>query len=208
MVEDYIQGQEVSTEVLVSNGEVIFKNFTKKVGIPGQEHIEYANYIPANSIMEQVELLISSASVGTGVLHAEWKIFENKAYLIECAARMPGDFIPNGISLSYDMNFRKQYILLMCGFPTSIKSVIVKYSIIQYCSTSNNGKLRSIENIELIKGYKEYITEFQLYVNIGEQVAIAKSFWDRLGYFILFGENKEEIYDIRNEILSKVVFVT
>lgn len=215
LVEDYIQGEEVSTEVLVSNGEVIFTNFTKKVGIPDQEHIEYAHYIPAelcnkikNSIMEQVELLISSASVVTSVLHAEWKIFENKAYLIECAARMPGDFIPNGISLSYDMNFRKQYILLMCAFPTSLNSTIIKYSLIQYFSASNNGKLRSIENIELIKEYEEYIAAFQLYANIGDRVAIAKSSWDRLGYFILVGENKEKICDIRNEILSRVVFVT
>ncbi|EAG7605018.1 hypothetical protein BLI19_14480, partial [Listeria monocytogenes] len=99
----------MSSEYLVKDGKIVFKNITYKEGIDNQECIEIAHHIPAIKNVEvekemynQINKLIEKANIGTTVLHAEWKVEKNIPVLIECAARMPGDYISNGISSSYN----------------------------------------------------------------------------------------------------------
>ncbi|WP_253255058.1 ATP-grasp domain-containing protein [Listeria ivanovii] len=122
IAEEYLEGYEMSSEYLVEDGRMVFKNVTYKEGARMQECVEIAHHIPATKAQkvekvmhDQINKLIVEANIGTGVLHAEWKIEKDTPVLIECAARMPGDFISNGISASYNFNFRKVYIDLMVG---------------------------------------------------------------------------------------------
>lgn len=81
MAEEFLSGYEMSSEYLVKDGKIVFKNITYKEGIDNQECIEIAHHIPAIKNVEvekemynQINKLIEKANIGTTVLHAEWKV--------------------------------------------------------------------------------------------------------------------------------------
>ncbi|EDN7333386.1 ATP-grasp domain-containing protein, partial [Listeria monocytogenes] len=192
MAEEFLSGYEMSSEYLVKDGKIVFKNITYKEGIDNQECIEIAHHIPAIKNVEvekemynQINKLIEKANIGTTVLHAEWKVEKNIPVLIECAARMPGDYISNGISSSYNFNFRRAYINLMIDVPFEINKIFQRYTIIQFFYTEKIGILAEVENLNLMHEHKEYILSYKVTKEIGAFVKPPDSSWDRLGYFII-----------------------
>ncbi|AZJ24076.1 hypothetical protein CT694_31680 (plasmid) [Bacillus wiedmannii bv. thuringiensis] len=212
IAEDFIPGYEISVEYLVKDGKVLFINYTKQTKL--EEFIEIAHEIPANinnsiceKINEEMQKIIDVAKVGTTVLHAEWKINKEQPYLIECAARIPGDFISNGISEAYGFNFRQEYINLMCNKPIDIKKDNSNVSFIQYFLPEKFGRLVKIENLNLLEFYPQNIVNWELNVALGDEIKPFQCSWDRIGYYILKAENYEGVQKIVNEINSNVKFI-
>lgn len=214
IVEEYLAGYEVSSEYLVKDGEIVFKNITFKEGAENQECIEMAHHVPAmedsnieRAIHSQINKLIEEADVGTAVLHAEWKIEENIPILIECAARMPGDFISNAISSSYNFNFRKEYIKMMVGCSFEINKYYQRYTIVQFFHAEKSGILSKVKNLNLLVKHEESILAHKMTKDIGSFVAPPKSSWDRLGYFIICGEMYEDLLLKKDYLCKSIKFV-
>ncbi|EAD3936409.1 hypothetical protein EIP42_13530, partial [Listeria monocytogenes] len=174
---------------------------------------EIAHHIPAIKNVEvekemynQINKLIEKANIGTTVLHAEWKVEKNIPVLIECAARMPGDYISNGISSSYNFNFRRAYINLMIDVPFEINKIFQRYTIIQFFYTEKIGILAEVENLNLMHEHKEYILSYKVTKEIGAFVKPPDSSWDRLGYFIIKSERYKDLLFKRDYLLNNIKF--
>ncbi|BBP02509.1 ATP-grasp domain-containing protein [Sulfuriferula nivalis] len=101
--EEYIQGKDFSIETIVCNGVVKYDNLTEEENlfIDGH-HLEMGYNIPAQKIaQDRIEAayvinqkILKRMGFLDGISHAEYRITaEGKIYLMEIAARPPGDGI-------------------------------------------------------------------------------------------------------------------
>jgi len=108
--EERLYGPEVSVEVLVRAGDIVFLNITDKKVQPGRHPVESGHAVPAavtveadRALRHHMRALIAATGFHSGVLHAEWILAGDDAepHLIECAGRLPGDGIVELIDLAY-----------------------------------------------------------------------------------------------------------
>lgn len=116
LVEQLILGREYSAEVLIS-GSYIQTFITQKYVSPYPYCNEVAHVVPAlvssslrESIEAEVSRIVAAFQVRSGLMHAEFKVHDEEAYLIEAGLRAPGDRITE-ISL-YQYGFRLEELLI------------------------------------------------------------------------------------------------
>jgi hypothetical protein len=101
VVEEFVDGIDVSVETLVWQGEPVFASITEESdGSPEQRFLEMGYTMPAVRIAPDVaervhatnRALLAGLTFENGMLHAEYKVTpEGRVVLMECAARSPGD---------------------------------------------------------------------------------------------------------------------
>ena len=101
LLEQYIPGRDFSVETLVQGGQVLFENVTEEREDPaGRANLEMGYTLPPVGIRPEVverayqlnRGVVSRLRFEDGILHAEYKVTEDgRIYLIEAAARNPGD---------------------------------------------------------------------------------------------------------------------
>lgn len=211
IAEEFIGGYEVSIETIVKKGDIIFNNITSKISLK-ESFVEEGHIVPGNVEQDTKKLIeeenlhfIKCLGIKNGLLHSEWKIENGKAFLIECAGRTPGDYIPVLISKTYDFNFFEKVCDIYLGIDTNIPNIP------QIITTSHffigyNGILRDIRGIDYLKN-NEKILRYMINVNKGDIINDIKSSWDRLGYFITYSDSYEGIEREVSEVTKKVEFV-
>jgi len=119
LLEQRVEGQEYSIESLVQDGEIIFSSVTHKMTTDQHSNtfVELAHTVPGSApenvlLLEAAQKVLRALAFSDGIAHSEWRFGrDNKPYLMEIAARTPGD----GILPLYR---------LACGEP--LESVIIK----------------------------------------------------------------------------------
>ncbi|MCX2829633.1 ATP-grasp domain-containing protein [Bacillus pseudomycoides] len=104
LIEQYIRGREYSVETLIQNKKIIFSCPTQKRTneLKGNCFVEMAHTVPAANLKEEEyqklldinREIVKKLNFKNGISHAEYKIdSEGNIYLMEIAARNPGDGI-------------------------------------------------------------------------------------------------------------------
>ncbi len=112
-IEEFINGQEYSTELFFRDGELVFSNATKKRTHDGVTPYEIGHTLPLALIASELskrlvvaaQELAQICEVGSGTIHAEWMVRDGEIFLVECAGRPPGCFITDLISHSYGFKY-------------------------------------------------------------------------------------------------------
>lgn len=113
LYEQYIDGKEYSVEGIISRGKVKHCSITEKFVSDESEFIEIGHIVNppldinlAMHIKKYVENVISVLKPDNCPFHAELRIASNgEPFLMEIAARLPGDKIGDLISLATNNNF-------------------------------------------------------------------------------------------------------
>ncbi|MGD8165324.1 ATP-grasp domain-containing protein [Pantoea sp. FN0307] len=104
LLESLIDGPEYSVESAIVDGKVIVTNITEKTTNcqNSDNFVEMSHTVPARTLSEQMQFslretnqwIIERLSFLSGITHAEFKIDQhNRIWLMEIAARGPGDMI-------------------------------------------------------------------------------------------------------------------
>jgi len=144
LIEQLVDGREVSVEAFVSDGVVGFFNVTAKAVRAGRFPVEVGHTVPADDISPEctdqlrsaVDTLVASTGVHTAVLHSEWIITDDGVWLVECAARLPGDGIDQLISLAYDFDFVTAWLSLLTGADSPSPRVASRAAATSFASQS------------------------------------------------------------------------
>ncbi|MFD1774703.1 ATP-grasp domain-containing protein [Paenibacillus rhizophilus] len=213
IAEDLVVGYEVSVECFVRNCKIIFINYTMQDGTVGRYFIEVGHEVPGNipsSVTDKLyqfkSRLVEAANVNTAILHSEWKIEEGEPILIECAARMPGDYIPKLISNAYEFDVHTAYINILRNKDPHINNKHKNYILIQYFQ-SKPGRLKEINNLEIFDELGDKLIEYSITVQPGNDVPELTSSWKRVGYFIIKDQSHEALRKLAEKINDTVEFV-
>lgn len=192
MVEEFIEGREISVEFISYNGKHYPLQITDKVTTEAPHFVELEHHQPSTlseemfaTIYDNTKTALDALGLTNGASHAEYKITEDgRIAIMEIGGRMGGDFIGSDlVRLSTGYDFVKGVIDVALGeFTEPVKTLNMCSGVYFLCKETEALK-ETIENWKnnplFIKGE---ITDNELrYVTCSA---------DRSGYVIYKAKNK------------------
>lgn len=214
LLEQFIEGPEFSIEIIVWNGKVNVLTVTDKKTTGAPHFVELGHNQPSCYSAEEVEILKAAAVSGVKALgvnncacHAEAKLMDGKAYLMEIGARLGGDFISTELThLSTGVDMVAAAIDVALGVEPDLrvkeepKGVCIRY----FCPKP--GKLVSICNTEILKDPRVYLWE--IYHKIGDVIPEVTSSLCRSGHVIVTEDSPQKAIALADRMINEVKFDT
>jgi biotin carboxylase len=194
IVEQFIEGEEISVETVSENGEHKILAMTDKVTTGFPHFVELQHHQPSKYTFSDLNETLTkivfrgldALDIKNGASHSEFIITpQNEVYITEIGSRMGGDFIGSDL------------VLLSTGY--DFLGAVIRISL--------GEKIEEFEKLKLYSGIYFYTAkskEVKKYVNDGGQCVIKSSFSeiiakkiskssDRSGYFIYQAETKIKV---------------
>lgn len=212
LIEQFIEGPEFSIEIIVWNGKVNVLTVTDKKTTGAPHFVELGHNQPSCFSDAEVETLKAAAIAGVRALgvnncacHAEAKLMNGKAYLMEVGARLGGDFISTELThLSTGIDMVAAAIDVALGVEPDLsakeepKGVCIRY----FCPKP--GKLVSVSNMEVLNNPHVYLWE--IYPKEGDVIPAVTSSLTRSGHVIVTGETAREAIALADKLVNDVYF--
>ena len=208
IIEEYMDGPEVSVEVMTIDGNPHILQVTDKITTGAPHFVEMGHTQPSRLGYENVEKIkdlaaraVKAIGIQNGPAHVEIKITKDGPKMVELGARMGGDCITTHlVPLSTGIDMVQSTIEIACGEKTNIAPKFDKGSAIRYFKTEQ-GVIKSISGIEEAKNISG-VKEISFVKNIGDQVGSIDSSVDRVGFVIAQGDNADEAEAICEKALD------
>lgn len=198
IVEEYLEGPEVSVEVMVVNGKVNILQITDKITTEAPHFVELGHTQPSRlpadtqlQIREVTEMACKSIGIDKGPAHVEMKVTKRGPVMIELGARMGGDNITTHlVPLSTGIDMVGSTIKVAIGEQPDIEPTLHCGSAIRYFEVPF-GTIKAIEGIEeaqKIPGVKQITFTKE----VGEESTPIHCSNDRIGFVIAQGFTAED----------------
>ena len=213
IVEEYLDGPEVSVEVMVVNGEVSILQITDKITTEAPHFVEMGHTQPSRlpndtqkAIRNVTEAACKAIGIDKGPAHVEMKVTKRGPVMIELGARMGGDNITTHlVPLSTGIDMVGSTIKVALGEAPDIKPTLHCGSAIRYFEVPF-GTIKAIENVEeaqQVPGVKQ-ITFTK---NVGEESTPIHCSNDRIGFVIAQGATSEEAVSVCEKVFGIINIV-
>lgn len=214
LIEQFIEGPEFSIEMIVWQGEIHVLTVTDKKTTGAPHFVELGHNQPSCFSDTDVETLKAAAVAGVRALgvnncacHAEAKLMNGKAYLMEVGARLGGDFISTELThLSTGIDMVAAAIDVALGVEPDLsakeepKGVCIRY----FCPKP--GKLVSISNTEVLNNPHVYLWE--IYPKEGDVIPAVTSSLCRSGHVIVTEKTPQKAIELAERLIESVKFGT
>lgn len=195
LVEQYLPGPEISAEVLVSDGDVLFVNVTGKSVFPGRHPVEAGHVVPAmldaavrERVVEANRRLAAAVGFRTGALHSEWILVDGvEPHLVECAGRLPGDAIVPLIDLAYDCSLLEILLRILSGERPEMPGEAKRATAIRFIQAPP-GTVRAVHGFEQASAVESVFYAGPT-VKPGDVVAPLACSWDRVGHVVTVADD-------------------
>lgn len=190
VVEEYMEGPEVSVETLSINGVCNVIQITDKLTTGAPYFVEMGHSQPSQieqNIQEKIKQVAIDANRAIGIengpSHTEIKITKDGPKIVELGARLGGDNITTHlVPLSTGVNMVEACIKIALGEKCDIVPKFNKGSAIRYFKQSEGTikEIKGIKDAQNIEGVKQ----ISIVHDIGEKIGDIKSSSDRVGFII------------------------
>lgn len=195
IVEEYIEGNEISVEYISYEGVHYPLQITDKVTTGAPHFVELEHHQPSSlpqKICDEVHMItkraLSALGITYGASHSEYRITnDGRIYIIEVGARMGGDFIGSDlVQLSTGYDFIKGVIDVALGNFDMPMLTCKACSGVYFLSAVTHKVAHYIQNAQQ---YPVIVKAEQTNVKLHNVTCSA----ERSGYFIYQGDNKMKI---------------
>ena len=214
LIEQFIEGPEFSIEMIVWRGDIHVLTVTDKKTTGAPHFVELGHNQPSCFSATDVETLKAAAVAGVRALgvnncacHAEAKLMNGKAYLMEVGARLGGDFISTELThLSTGIDMVAAAIDVALGVEPDLsakeepKGVCIRY----FCPKP--GKLVSISNTEVLNNPHVYL--WGIYPKEGDVIPAVTSSLCRSGHVIVTEKTPQKAIELAERLIESVKFET
>lgn len=129
IVEEYIEGYEVSATAAMSNGKLLFVLPTADVRYGENKEIPIGHYVPLdcdmqiyNKIKKEVEKAILAIGIDNCVINADLMLKDDLAYVLELTGRLGANAIPEITSAYFNFDIHELIIDVAVGNTERIKN--------------------------------------------------------------------------------------
>ena len=214
MIEQFIEGPEFSVEIIIYKGTVHVLQVTDKKTTEAPYFVELGHNQPSlfpASIVDAVRDAairgVKSLGLDNCAAHAEVKVQNGMAFLMEIGARLGGDFISTELTrLSTGIDMVAAAIDVALGIEPNLSPVTEPRGVAIRYFTPRPGRVESIENKKALSASDVYAAE--IYVKPGDEVQEIKSSLDRSGHVIVTAPTASEAISRADELISTVKIVT
>lgn len=193
IVEEYIEGREISVEFISYNDVHYPLQITDKVTTGAPHFVELEHHQPADlteaqydEIYDLTNRALTALGVTNGASHSEYRITKDgKIYVMEIGARMGGDFIGSDlVQLSTGYDFLRGVIEVALGEFTPPVRTISKYSGV-YFLCSETGYLDLY--------FQQPPSDIVAYERTRDKLSPVTCSGDRSGYMIYQSDKKNKL---------------
>lgn len=205
LVEEWIDGPEVSVEGVSFNDRVHIVQVTDKLLFPGSYPVEAGHTQPSRlpeAIVAKIRLVtelgIRALELSDCAFHAELRISRDEPKIVEIGARLGGDRIATHLTpLSTGVNLVRSAIEIAVGkkpnaVPTISRGAAVRYFRADGCGTVESveglAKISSMPGLELLYAASERDGPLGPGLVLGE----IRSSLDRYGHVLFSGDNADQ----------------
>ena len=208
ILEEFLEGMQISSESFMIDGKV----YTVGLSERNYEFLDkFSPFIIENGgdlpppltdkqreeIDDQILRCAKAFGVKNGIIKGDLVIHDDKVFVIEVALRLSGGhFSSVEIPLNTCVDFLKYAILMSLGEninPKYLKYNIKKYVALRYIFPNKKGTIKRLEFPEWFETKKEVIA-CDFYYRVGDIASFPiKSHPERLGFFIIAGNNRQEV---------------
>ena len=212
MVEEYMEGSEVSVETLSVNGVCHVIQITDKLTTDAPYFVEMGHTQPS-MFAEDIKMRISEVAkagikalgINHGPSHTEIKLTSTGPKIVEIGARLGGGCITTHlVPLSTGVNMVEANIRIALGETPDLCKKYDKGAAIRFLQPLP-GIFKSVEGVDEARGISGVI-EVGFMKKIGEVIPELSNGLDRVGYVITQGNTREEAVRLCGEAVKKIKF--
>lgn len=214
IIEEYMAGQEVSVEIIVSNGVVNVIAVTDKLTLGQPYFVEVGHSQPSRLPIKDVEKIkdlatraVKAIGIDNSPAHVEIMLTKDGPKMVELGARLGGGCITTHlVPLSTGVDMIHAIIDLSLGISPNLTKTRHSGSALRHIS-GVQGTISSIQGIQDALT-SAGVTEVTMLKNIGDHVRYFQNGSDRIGYVIASGNCADESIKNCEEALSKIIIRT
>ena len=213
IVEEYLDGPEVSVEILIQNGEPFVLQVTDKITSGEPHFIEMGHSQPSQLPLPDVEAIrklaydaVKAVGIKDGCGHAEIKLTSKGPKMVEIAGRLGGDFITTVLlPVSTGVNIAEYEILRALGTPKAFDpdSIVSNRGVAVKFIEAKQGKVKSVA-VDYLAEEMVGVEEIKLVCRAGIQYGEALNNNDRFGYVIATGKTTQIALDRCDKVLQRI----
>lgn len=195
LVEEFMDGPEFSVESLSWEGHTRIIAITRKVLASNGSFVELGHALPADVTPEQRDQItqltkqaLAALGVTAGGSHTEIKLTSKGPRIVEVAARLGGDNIPELVELATGVDMWTCIIQIALGMTPAIVYSRERFASIAFFS-AEPGTIASVAQQPVRPAGVERI---EVHAKVGARVAPLLSSADRLGFVISTGASPDE----------------
>ena len=195
LVEQFIEGREISVEFISYGGTHYPLQITDKVTTEAPHFVELAHHQPAELTEEQYKAIyaltqkaLNALGVTNGASHSEYKITaDGQIYVMEIGARMGGDFIGSDlVRLSTGYDFVQGVIEVALGLFEVPQQPVHKYAGVYFLSAET-------EQVKHYIDHQDDYPEIVMAEQTSDELRHVNCSSERSGYFIYQADHKFKI---------------
>ena len=198
IIEEYLDGPEVSVEVMVVNSVVNILQITDKITTKAPHFVEMGHTQPSRlpvatqeAIRNVTDAACKAIGIDKGPAHVEMKVTKRGPVMIELGARMGGDNITTHlVPLSTGIDMVGSTIKVALGEEPDIEPTLHCGSAIRYFEVPF-GTIKAIENVEEAKKVLG-VKQITFTKEVGEESTPIHCSNDRIGFVIAQGATAED----------------
>lgn len=212
--EEYMQGDEVSVEIIVKGGVPHVLAVTDKITTGAPHFVEMGHTqpsaLPSEKVAEIKDLAcraVKAVGINDGPAHVEIMLTKSGAKMVELGARMGGDCITTHlVPLSTGVDMIEATIRIACGEETGVDIKHSRGAAIRYIKSSKGiiKEITGVNEASAIPG----IREISFTKGVGDTVGEIGSSTDRVGFVIADGEDRESAVSVCEAALEKINVIT
>lgn len=214
MLEQFVEGPEFSVEIIAWNGRVNVLTVTDKKTTEAPYFVELGHNQPSVYPAETVDAIKAAAVAGVmalGVMncacHAEVKVQDGKAYIMEVGARLGGDFISTELThLSTGVDMVAAAINCALGIEPCLEPTEEKHGVCIRYFCPKPGKLVSVSNTEILDDSRVY--GWEIYHQIGDMIPEVTNSLCRSGHVIVTEETAQRAVELAEKLIKEVKLET
>lgn len=190
VVEEYMEGPEVSVETLSVNGECHVIQITDKLTTGAPYFVEMGHNEPSmlpddvkKAIAEVASSAVKAIGIEDGPSHTEIKVTKEGPKIVELGARLGGDNITTHlVPLSTGVNMVECCIQIALGETPDLTPKFAKGAAIRYLK-SDVGEIQKITGIDVAENMPG-VKQVSIVHGVGDKAVEIKSSVDRVGFVI------------------------
>jgi biotin carboxylase len=212
LVEEFIDGTEITVEGFSLEGKCYVLAISEKEHYPFNKcvarRLTYPPKFPVQvikKIKDTAEKVVDTLGLWDGISHAEYRVRDGMPYLVEVAARGGGNRIASlivphisGVDI-YELLIRR-----LLGQTVTMPNQSHRSANLEFLDFKP-GKVKAIHGVEQVKE-EGLAQDIMLSFKPGETIRNPTDDRTRLGYFIVLGENREEV-DAKSSRVKELVYV-
>lgn len=211
ILEEFIEGRELSIEGYVQDGRVVPLNFCEKLTTPTFAVV--GHYLPAMVSKQEEEALravaqkvVQAVNMKNTVFHIEVHLRQGEPYVIECTCRPPGQHMVELMHRCYGFDFMDISISLATGqkveqAPTTPKKY---YALLAFYSRAS-GVLQQVTGLEELER-RGGLVHMHLEAKPGDAIQSLSSYRQKYGFLILEDDTAEGVREKSEWMRNNVRF--